>query len=109
MAELLLTIATMLLGIAGFFWWDGSSWGALIACFLGMWGALFGAWGLIALRPPRLLACVAAVVLAAASAILGALWMSGGAWPWGIGCAVGGALGVAVGLTHARRLAVRRA
>jgi hypothetical protein len=73
-----------------------------------MWGALFTAWGILALRPPRLLACVAAVVLAAASGILGVLFMHAGWWQPAIACALGGWLGVAVGLWGARRLVIRK-
>ena len=87
------------------------TWGFLLAplIFLAMWAALFAAWGLLALRPSRLIACIIAVGLGAASAGFSVLWLSGGWWPWGIGCTIGGSIAIVVGLWRARRLLKRRA
>jgi hypothetical protein len=104
LAGVLLTFASLLLGVAGLLWWEGTSWGTLIASFLAMWGGLFAAWGLLALRPPRLAACIVAVLLGTASTGFSVLWLVGGWWPWGIGCTVGGAAAIVVGLWRARRL-----
>lgn len=103
MAGILFTLTSLLLGVAGLLWWEGTSWGALIAWFLAMWAALFAAWGLLALRPPKRLVSMAAVVLGAASAAFSLLWLDGGWWPWGIGSTIGGSVTVVVGLWRARR------
>jgi hypothetical protein len=104
MAPPLLTLGSVLLAISLILWYEGSTWGLVIAWLFGTWGAMLVGWALIAGWHKSLAACVAGSAFALGAALTAILFAPYGTWELAVVCAIGSGLALALGISQIRRL-----
>ena len=102
--SLLVASGSVLLAIALALLLDGSGWGFVIAWVLGIWGATFVSWGLIAGWYRNLAACIVGSLFALAAALVALLCVQRDAWEIAIPCAVASGLALLFGVYQVHAL-----